>query len=324
MYDLNKDLLLPRIFTVDPEAMPTHWASFFKTNRAKLHVVALYENDAGTGKLWPASKILSNGIARGDHGGSDTVIDSTSGGYGVALEVATTKCKARDETFPITRVVAVVSRSLPLGKRKRLLDFGIELIEADNAVDAMRVAEKVANERGYWYTKQYWNPDNSAGWHRVAGHIADELPMLGMAVWGVGSGGGASGIMPKLQEHFAGRSHGFHRVAVVVEDGQKIGGVRDETALDPGSLPWRDVDDVRFVGEDVSYRFSATLWRQRNNVCGPSTGFAAEGAGLAARRLVIMRKFDELRAPDGYVHIVIPSLDKRDLYPEEYRAKGLW
>lgn len=324
-------LPLPRIIPIDSEVLPAHWREFFVKNRAQLHVVLLYENAAGNGKIWPAHEIVSRGISRGDHGTADTGIDSTSGNYGIALKVVVKHCNESNPDFPIKRVVAVVPRSLPQGKRDRLLSHGIELINAEDSIDAMKVAETVAKERGFWYTKQYWNPDNSLGYHRVAEHIADQLPMLGMAAWGVGSGGGCSGIMPVLKKRFENRSFGFRRVAVVVEDGQKVGGVRDEKALEPGSLEWRapHIDDVRFIGEDPSYRFSAALWRQKDlspdAVClgGPSTGFAAEGAALAARRLVIMREFDSLRAPDGFVHIVIPSLDTREPYRSEYEQKGI-
>lgn len=323
-------LPLPRIVTIDSEVLPPHWSKFFMGNRAKLHSVLLYENDAENGKLWPALEILSRGIDRGDHGDANTVIDSTSGNYGVALRIAVNRCSTLDPRFPIKHVIAVVTRSLPQGKRNRLASHGIELIDAEDSIDAMRVAKEMARERGYWYTRQYWNKDNSLAYAPIAEHIADELPMLGMVAWGVGSGGGCSGIMPVLRERFKNRMYLMQRVAVVAEDGQKIGGVRDEAALEPGSLEWRAVDDVRFVGEEASYRFSYALWRQQesspSNAClgGPSTGFAAEGACLAARRLVIMRKFDELRGSDGFVHILVPSLDKRTPYRAEYEQKGIY
>jgi len=319
-------LALPRITSIDSGVLPTNWAEFFRKNRALLYVVVLHENDAENGKLWPAQEIVTRGIGRGDHKGADTIIDSTSGNYGVALATVVRQFNLRDHNFPIKHVVAVVSRSLPQGKRDRLLKHGIELIDAENAIDAMRVAEAVAKERGFWYTRQYWNKDNSAGWHCVAEHVAVCMPMLGMVAWGVGSGGGCSGVMPILQERFKDRGFGFQRVAVVVEDGQKVGGVRDEAALEPGSLNWRapNIEDVRFVGEDPAYLFSAALWRQKGVWGGPSTGFVAEGACLAARRLVIMHRFDDLRAPDGFVHVAVPSLDTRDPYRDEYGRRGIY
>lgn len=325
-------LVLPRIIPINSEVLPATRANLLIENRAKLHIALLYENAAKNGKLWPAYEILSRGVARGDHKGADTVVDSTSGNYGVALAVALKWLRKQFPDFPIRHVVAVVSRTLPKGKRALLIEHGIKLVDAEDSIDAMRVAKRLAKKYGYWYTQQYWNPDNSLGYHHVAEHIAEEMPMLGMAGWGVGSGGGCSGAMPILWNRFKDRDFGFHRVAVVVETGQKVGGVRDEKALEPGSLEWRapHIDDVRFVKEEDSYRCSAAIWRQRDltpeSAClgGPSTGFVIEGVCYAVRRLVIMRKFDELRAPDGFVHIVVPSLDTRTPYRSEYEDHGIY
>lgn len=327
-HDLNAELSEAPIISVPTEVLPPRWAKFSKKNKAKLHVAVLCNNVAETGKLLPASYILAYGVARGDHNGADTAIDSTSGGYALAFAAAIKWQLARDPSFPVRRFIAVVPKSLPKGKRAALEAAGVELIDAGNAVEAMQLAEELAAKHGYWYTRQYWNPDNSRGYEHNARSMAARLPEMGLVAWGVGSGGGCSGTMPVLTEVFADRTLPLRRVAVVVEDGQKIGGVRDEVALEPGSLPWRapNIDGVRFVGENVSYGFSAALWSTPGGVllCGPSTGFAAEGAMLAARELVIMRKFDELRAADGFVHMLVPSLDRRDPYLVEFEERFLF
>lgn len=322
-----------RIVPIDTEVLPARCADFFEKNRAKLHIAVLYENEARTGKLWPAVEIVNRGIARGDHGNADTATDSTSGNFGRALKEVVDQANREDPAFPIKRVVAVVPRSLPPGKRKQLTDQSIDLIDAADSMAAMDMAKRAAEERGYWYTRQYWNEDNSRGYWPVANYIADHLRELGMLVCGVGSGGHSSGLSSTLTLRFKEeRKLPFWRAGVVVEEGEQVGGVRGERALEPGSLAWRapNVDDVRFVGNDPSLRFSAALWRQDANipgkglVCGPSTGFASEGAWLAARNLVMMRRFDEFRASDGFVHILVPSLDTRDPYREEYAEKGIY
>lgn len=315
----------PRIIAIKNEVLPPHWARRFDKDRAQLYVAVLYDNEAMNGKLYPAYHILGQGVARGDHKGAKVVIDSTSGNYGVGLEVARRYYKEQDPQFPIEKVVMVVARSLPKGKRNRLTDMGIELIDAADSIDAMHVAKLVAEDRGYWYTKQYWNTDNSDGWRPVARYIAGQLPDIGIAAWGVGSGGGASGGMDELQKCFKDRGFPLWRVAVVVEDGEKVGGVRDESALEPGSLAWRgdNIDEARFVTERQSNLFCSALWRQGVHV-GPSTGFAAEGASLALRSLSLMRKLDKYRAADGDVHILVPSLDMRVPYRAEFEKAGIY
>lgn len=315
----------PRIVAIDNEVLPPQWGRRFEKDRAKLYIAVLYENEAKNGKLYPAYHILGQGVARGDHKGATVANDSTSGNYGVGLEMARRYYKAKDPNFPIEKVVMVVARSLPKGKRDRLTEAGIELIDAADSIDAMRIAKQVAEERGYWYTAQYWNQDNSDGWRPVAEYIADQLPNIGMVAWGVGSGGGCSGVMPVFQDRFKNRGFPVWRVAVVVEEGEKVGGVRDESALEPGSLAWRgdNIDDVRFVNERESNLFCSALWRQGLPV-GPSTGFDGHGAGLSVRSLSLMRKLDRYRAKDGYVHILIPALDMRTPYRAEFEKTGIY
>lgn len=315
----------PRIVEIQNRVLPPHWARRLAKDSVKLFVAVLYENEAKNGKLYPAYHILGQGVARGAHKGAKVAIDSTSGGFGVALEVARRYFKQHDSQFPIEKVVMVVSRSLPRGKRDRLTNLGIELIDAADAIDAMRVAEAVAKERGYWYTRQYWNTDNSAGWKPVAASIAEQLPDIGIVAWGVGSGGGCSGAMPVFKERFKDRGYPLWRVAVVVEDGQKIGGVRDEASLEPGSLEWRgeNIDEARFVTERMANLFCSAVWRQGLPI-GPSTGFNLEGACLSARSLSIMRKLDRYRDPAGDLHILVPSLDTRAPYRTEFEQEGIY
>jgi cysteine synthase len=329
---LNALLPRPRLVEIDTDLLPANWAAFCAKRRIKLTVAVLYENGAGTGKLYPASAIAAHGVARGDHCGSDTACDSTSGGYALAWAEVIRRYKELEPGFPIKRFVAVVPASLPAGKRALLEEAGVTLVDAPDAVSAMARAAELAREAGYWYTNQYSNRDNSRGYERLARDIARRLPYLGMIAWGVGSGGGCSGVMPVFQSMLSRRDFGLRRIAVVVEDGQKVGGVRDEAALEPGTNNWHgtNIDGVRIVGEDASYRVSAAIWRQRerkpDSAClgGPSTGFAIEGALLACRELSLMRTLDTIRAPDGFIHLLTPSLDDRRPYRKEYEEKGVY
>lgn len=322
---LNEQLALPRIVPVDTDALPKKWRGYARQHKLKLYIVVLYENNAGTGKLWPASNILERGIARGDHGSNTKAGDSTSGGYGMAMATAIKWYRERNHSFPIKKFVAVVGRSLPKGKRAALEELGVALCDAEDSLHAMEVAARLAERGDFWGTRQYWNPDNGDGYRRVAVHIAKELPELGVIAWGVGSGGGCSGVMPVLTSAFAQRAFPLRRVAVVVQNGQKIGGVRDELSLEPGTNEWRTphIDTARLVGEEESYGFSASLWQQ-GLVCGPSTGFAAEGGMLGAQELVIMRADVGYRAADGYLHIAVPAMDMRDPYREEYGERYIY
>ena len=134
----------PHVTAIDTEVLPPHWARRFDKDGARLYVAELYHNEAKNGKEYPAHEILTRGVARGDHKGATVAIDSTSGNYGVGLEIARRRAKKLNPGFPIEQIVMVVTQNLPRGKRERLTRLGIELIDAKDSIDAMRVAETVA------------------------------------------------------------------------------------------------------------------------------------------------------------------------------------
>lgn len=320
---MQTELLTPScIIAVNNSVLPPEWAERFAKHKVQLHYLDLTRNSAKNGKFWPARKILKQAIEQ--YPEAVALVDSTSGNYGVALAIALEEYRKEHPECRLTRIIMAVSKSLPQGKRKLLLDRGIELIEAENSVHAMEVAKEYAEKNGFVYTRQYWNPANSDGWNPVGDFIADTMPEVGVVAWGVGSGGGCSGVMRVLGERFEERSFGLCRVAVVVEDGNAVGGVRGEKQLEPGTLPWwRFVNATRYVNEEKSNRFSSSLWQQEGVFVGPSTGFAAEGACLAVRNLIMLRILNQFRASDGFVHVLVPSLDMCWPYRAEYERMGI-
>ncbi len=310
------------IVAVKNSVLPPEWAERFKKHKVKLYYLDLTRNPAKNGKSYPAKKILEQAIAQ--HPDAIALVDSTSGNYGVALAKALKQYRKTHPECRLTQIIMAVSKSLPKGKRKLLLDCGIKLLEADDSIHAMKVAKAYAKKKGHVYTGQYWNPANSDGWDPVSDFIVDRMSNLGVAAWGVGSGGGASNVLRKLKERFEERSFGIWRAAVVVEDGNSVGGVRGEKQLKPGTLPWwRFANETRFVSEEDANRFCSYLWRQRGVFVGQSTGFAAEGACLAVRNLIMLRKLNRYRAKDGFVHVLIPSLDLCWPYRAEFRRMGI-
>lgn len=310
------------IVEIDNSVLPPEWAERFAKHKVKLFYLDLTDNPAGNGKFFPACEILKRAVEQYPY--AKALGDSTSGNYGVALAKALEQYRKEHPECRLTRIIMAVSKSLPSGKRKLLLDCGIELLDAKDSLDAMKVAKEYAEENGHVYTGQYWNPANSDGWIIVGEFIADIKPDVGIFAQGIGSGGGFSGVGRVLGERFEERGFGLWRTAVVVEDGNSIGGVRGEKQLAPGTLPWwRYADEVRFVDEKHSNRFSSSLWQQKGVYVGQSTGFAGEGACLAVRNLIMLRKLNQFRAPDGFVHVLVPSLDQCWPYREEYERMGI-
>jgi len=324
-------LELPPILPIDAEVLPGKWGDFCRQHSIRPHAVLAYENKLRQMKVWGAAQILRSGILEGLYRHTDTVIDSTSGNFGEAVAWILTEIRRQDPTFPITSVKAVVPRSTPSAKLDRLASRGIDPVFAEDSLDAMKVAARLAELNGWWYLRQYWNLQNTAGYEPIGEHIARTLPGLGAMACGIGSGGSCSGIMPVLKKQLVGQSHRLQRVAVVVEVGGFVDGVRTELGLEPGSLPWRRcVEDVRYVGESDSLKFSAALWRQKENGgawCegGPSTGFALAGGLLSLVALETMEKLDAFRNAAGDVEFAFLSPDTRAPYEEsKYEKNGIY
>lgn len=332
-FDLSSEITEPEIVRVPLEVLTPEWQAFCEREKVQPHIVIMYKNFTGSGKVWAVDGVFKYGLSRGDHGEATEQEDSTSGNYGDAVPKYIKRQLAKNKDFPITRSFAVVSSSLPEGKKARMRKAGAELIEIEGgSIDAINAAKDDAEKNGRWYTKQYQNIDNARGFLVPAQVIARDLPHLGIMGCGIGSAGTCTGVMTYLTAAFKERDQRFHRAAVIVENGEHIGGVTSEETLWSRTQPWYEVvDESRIVGEDKSYELSSALWRMGDGTVksdaypvGPSTGFALEGALLATRNLSILHQLDAYRGPDGIVHIAVPSMDMRMPYRKEYEGKGVF
>ena len=323
-FDPTQCLALPPLFEVDPRVLTLFWREFCMKQKIRMTAAIMYANPLEQQKLWAAAGIIVDGISRGLHAGKKRIVDSTSGNFGEALAYVVRLYRERFvASFPIEEVIAVITKSTPAGKRERLSRWGITLVEAEDALDAQRVARELAKQPDVWYTEQYWNPANGTGaYGRVGRHLVSAIPHIGAFVAGVGSGGSFSGCVESMEQAL-GRTRAFYRTAVVVEPGSKVPGVRDPIALEPGTLPWRErADDIRLVSGEAALAFSHMLWQQSGCVAGPSSGFATIGGLWSAFVLWTRRDMDHRRSPDGYFDIVTLFPDTRKPYRGEYEEAG--
>src|ERR1035437_9408046 len=133
-----------RIVEVKDSVLPPEWESRFEKNKVKLNLLDLTGNPAGNGKFFPAWEILKRAVEQ--YPDAEALDDSTSGNYGVALAYALELYRKEHPECRLTRIIMAVSKSLPSGKRKLLTDCGIELLDAKDSLDAMKVAEEHRSE----------------------------------------------------------------------------------------------------------------------------------------------------------------------------------
>jgi cysteine synthase len=173
------DFELPRIFRCSKNL---HLAAFFLM------------------KLLPARAIITRAIDEGVLKPGGSVIESTSGTFGLALAML-----SRVYDFKAILVSDPVIDSL---LKSKFVDLGVQLeivhTKGEGGYQRARMArlrEMMEQDPSIFYTGQYDNPDNAASYTAVADQLFERLGKIDMLVGSVGSGGSMSGTARRLREH---------------------------------------------------------------------------------------------------------------------------
>jgi len=139
-----------------------------------------------------AYAIIVDAEQRGVLKPGQTVIEATSGNTGIALAMV---CAARGYPF-----VAIMAESFSVERRKIMRGLGAKVIltpAAERGSGMVRLAEKLASERGWFLTQQFDNPANPA-YHRnsTAPEILSDFAGRRLDYWvsGYGTGGTMTGV----------------------------------------------------------------------------------------------------------------------------------
>src|SRR6187401_3121866 len=114
-------------------------------------------NPGGSVKDRLALGIIEDAERRGELKPGQTVLEMTSGNTGIALAMV---CAARGYPF-----VAIMPESFSVERRQIMRAFGAKVVltpAAERASGAVRAAEKLATERGWFLARQFDNEANPA------------------------------------------------------------------------------------------------------------------------------------------------------------------
>jgi cysteine synthase A len=120
-----------------------------------------------------------------------TVVEATSGNTGIALAMV---CAARGYPF-----VAILPESFSVERRQIMRAYGAKVVltpAADRATGAVVLAEKLAQERGWFLARQFDNPANPAYHRQTTGpEILSDFAGRRLDYWvtGYGTGGTLTG-----------------------------------------------------------------------------------------------------------------------------------
>jgi len=274
-------------------------------SRVSMFVKLEAANPGGSVKDRLAIGIIEDAERRGVLKPGQTVVEMTSGNAGIALAMV---CAARGYSF-----VAVMPDSFSVERRQIMRAYGARVVltpAAERATGAVRLAARLAEERGWFLARQFENEANPAYHRQTTGpEILSDFAGQRLDYWvtGWGTGGTLTGAGQLIKcARPETKIIACEPAAAALLDGQewkphKIQG------LTPDFVPQvldRDVyDEVVPVADDVAISRARDLAKLEGIFCGISSGATFAAALHIAQR-----------APEGSVILaMLPDTGERYL-----------
>ncbi len=237
-------------------------------------------NPGGSVKDRLALGILEDAERRGTLKPGQTVVEATSGNTGIALALV---CAARGYPF-----VAIMPESFSVERRQIMRAYGAKVVltpAAERASGAVRLAARLADERGWFLARQFDNPANPAFHRETTGpEILADFASSRLDYWvtGWGTGGTLTGAgqaikrarpetkiiacEPAAAAMLGGNAWKPHKIQGWTPD------------FMPSVLDRTVVDDVIAVSDDDAIACARDLARREGIFCGISGGATLSGA----------------------------------------------
>lgn len=228
-------------------------------------------------KLLPARFMLDRARASGALAPGATVIETSSGTFGLGLALV---CRLRGHRLIVVGDPAIDEN---LRNRLELLGAQVEIVphtDAPGGIQGARLARVRQLQQQYpdsYVPSQYDNPDNPAAYTVVADLLADVVGRVDRLVGAVGSGGSTGGLSTALRQ--AGHPT---RLTGVDTPGSVIFGASDGrrllrglgSSIHPGNVRHAAYDDVHWVGAATAFHTVRRLYADRGLFHGPTSGAA--------------------------------------------------
>jgi 2,3-diaminopropionate biosynthesis protein SbnA len=238
-------------------------------------------NPTGSVKDRAAAYILKKLLSSRAIDKKTTIIESTSGNFGVALSAY---CK-----YYNLRFIAVVDPKITSMNEMLILSNGAEMVKVlqpdsyggyllTRIEEVKKLQQKIKNS--YWIN-QYENPLNADAYYQSLGkEICFQIEEIDYVFLGVSSGGTITGVSRKIKENFP----SARVVAVDVEGSVIFNGLAKErfipgigSSMVPRILQDAHIDDVVIVDEVSSIAACYELLREHSFFVGGSSGSVLAG-----------------------------------------------
>lgn len=238
-------------------------------------------NPTGSVKDRAASYILRKLLESGSIDQATTIIESTSGNFGVALSAY---CRYYGLQF-----IAVVDPNITTMNEMLIRSNGAKIVKVTQPdkhggfllTRIQKVKELIsAIENSYWIN-QYENPLNAgAYYHSLGKEICFQVDQIDFVFLGVSSGGTIAGVSKKIKENFS-----TVKVVAVDVEGSVIFGQPSKkryipgigSSMVPGILKDAEIDEVVITDELASISACYELLERHSFFVGGSSGSVLAG-----------------------------------------------
>jgi len=275
---------------------PSHVQMFVKVEAA---------NPGGSVKDRLAIGIIEDAERRGLLKPGQTVVEATSGNTGIALAMV---CAARGYPF-----VAIMPESFSVERRQVMRAYGAKVVltpAAERASGAVRLADKLGAERGWFVARQFENEANPQYHRQTTGpEILSDFASMRLDYWVTGWGTG--GTMTGAGQMIKRARPDTKIVACEPETASMLGGnewkphkIQGWTPdFVPGVLDRKVYDQVLAITDAQAVATARDLAHEEGIFCGISAGGTFAGALAVAAKA----------APGSVILAMLPDTGERYL-----------
>ncbi|KIL52535.1 cysteine synthase A [Jeotgalibacillus soli] len=277
---------------------------------ADIYLKLEYMNPGSSVKDRIALAMIEAAEEAGDLKAGDTIIEPTSGNTGIGLAMV-----AAAKGY---RSVLVMPETMSMERRNLLRAYGAELVLTpgpDGMGGAIRKAEEIAKEKGYFMPQQFKNISNPEVHRRTTGkEIVEQMgDQLDAFISGIGTGGTITGAGQALREKYDSiKIYAVEPADSPILSGGKPGPHKIQgigAGFVPDILDTKIYDDVIQVKNEEAFEIARKVAKEEGILGGISSGAAISAALKVAKELGAGKK----------VLVIIPSNGERYLSTPLYQ-----
>lgn len=280
---------------------------------ADVYLKLEYMNPGSSVKDRIALAMIESAEESGELKAGDTIVEPTSGNTGIGLAMV-----AAAKGY---RSILVMPETMSMERRNLLRAYGAELVLTpgpEGMGGAIRKAEELAKENGYFMPQQFKNLSNPEVHRRTTGkEIVEQMSEgLDAFVSGIGTGGTITGAGQVLKQNFDNvKIYAVEPVDSPVLSGGKPGPHKIQgigAGFVPDILDTKVYDEVIQISNDQAFEYARRAAKEEGILGGISSGAAICAALKVAKELGAGKKVLAIIPSNGERYLSTPLYQFED------------